>query len=197
MPIRRIEPDTPFTSRTVGARALWALVAAVAVLGAACGDSDDQVVLDNSAAAADAADEAAPDVEATSDDLAAVLEDAGLTTVATAVQSIDVEEIVGSDEFTFFAPNDDAFLALEAEAVADLLSDPTELLAVLRNHVVDRRIEAATLADMTDVTTIEGSTLPVDGTGDSVTVGEAVVVRSDIAVGDGVVHVIDGVLLPR
>jgi uncharacterized surface protein with fasciclin (FAS1) repeats len=190
----------PPAPRPPSARARWAvtaLVALVALLGAACADDDSgEVALDDSAEAADAADQAAPAVETASDDLAAALEEAGLSTVATAVRSIDVSEIVGSDEFTFFAPNDDAFLALDAETAADLLADPTQLLAILRNHAVDQRIEAAALADMTDVTTVEGSTLPVgDGEG-GVTVGEALVVESDIAVGDGVVHVIDGVLLP-
>jgi uncharacterized surface protein with fasciclin (FAS1) repeats len=196
MPTRRTAPDNPRSSRAVGARSLWALIAAVVLLGTACGDSDGDLVLDDSTDAADAADQAAPSVEAVSDDLATVLEDAGLSTVATAVRSIDVSEIVGGDEFTFFAPNDEAFQALDAEAAADLLADPAELLDVLRNHVVDQRIDAAALADMADLTTVEGSTLAVDAGGDTVTVGEAVIVESDIAVGDGVVHVIDGVLLP-
>jgi len=173
------------------------LVAGTLLLLVACGDSDDEIVLDDSTDVADAADEAAPEVDAASEELAAALESAGLSTVATAVRSIDVSEIVGSDEFTFFAPNDEAFLALEAGTAADLLADPTELLSVLRNHVVDERIEVVALSEMTEVTTVDGTAHRIDGDSESVTVGEAVVVEPDIAVGDGVVHVIDGVLLPR
>ena len=119
-----------------------------------------------------------------------------MTTLASAVEQIDVDELIGGETFTFFGPNDEAFLALTADDTADLLADPTALTDVLRNHLVAETIGAAELTEMATVTTLGGTSLPVVVDGDTVTVGGATVVATDIEAGDGVVHTIDQVILP-
>lgn len=128
--------------------------------------------------------------------LAETLRDNGLTTLATAVEQVDIEQLVGDEEFTLFAPNDEAFLGLTADDTADLLADPAQLEEILRNHVVEERIDATQLAEMGSVTTAGGETLSIVVDGDDVTVGRANVVATDIEAGSGVVHAIDQVLLP-
>ena len=143
----------------------------------------------------DSAD-AAEEVDARATQLAEVLRANDMNSLASAIEQVDLSEIVGDGEFTFFGPNDAAFLDLEADQLADLLSDPDQLIEVLRNHVVAERIDAATLTGMETVQTEAGASIAVSVEGDAVTVGDATVVGADIEVGDGLVHVVDGVLLP-
>ncbi|MEP6298762.1 MAG: fasciclin domain-containing protein, partial [Ilumatobacter sp.] len=88
-----------------------------------------------------------------------------------------------------------AFQTLDAEQMADLLSDDGRLEATLRNHVVSERIDAEALAGVTSVETVGGMTLPVAVEGDTITVGDATVVESDVAIDDGTVHVVDGLFV--
>lgn len=184
---------TNFTSLRV-------LTLAGALLAAsACGsDAVDDSIDDAENAGADVSeqvDAAADDVEATAGDLADVLEENGLESLASAVEEIDVAELVDSDEFTFFAPDDEAFRSLDADDIADLLADPEQLDDVLRRHVVGRAIDAAELAEMTSVETEGDTTLEVSVDGDTVMVGDATVSRTDIDVDNGVVHVVDRIFV--
>ncbi|MEZ5409860.1 MAG: fasciclin domain-containing protein [Acidimicrobiales bacterium] len=138
----------------------------------------------------------ASDAQAATDDLAAALRDNGLTNLATLIEQVDVTQIVGDGEFTLFAPDDGAFLGVAPDTAADLATDPSQVEAVLRNHVVKERIEASDLAERSSVTADSGNALAVAGSGDTLTVGGANVVTADIEAGDGVVHVIDKVLIP-
>jgi uncharacterized surface protein with fasciclin (FAS1) repeats len=128
------------------------------------------------------------------------------TTLVTAVQAAGLEETLrGPGPFTVFAPTDDAFAALPAGTVDTLLADPTgDLADILTYHVVDGAVMAADVAglDGQDVATVNGATFAVevgddggvsltDAAGNTVTV-----VQTDIAASNGVIHVIDGVLLP-
>ena len=128
------------------------------------------------------------------------------TTLVSAVQAAGLEETLrGPGPFTVFAPTDDAFTALPAGTLDTLLADPTgDLADILSYHVVDGAVMAADVAglDGQDVTTVNGATFTVevgddggvsltDATGNTVTV-----VQTDIAASNGVIHVIDGVLLP-
>ena len=128
------------------------------------------------------------------------------TTLVTAVQAAGLEETLrGPGPFTVFAPTDDAFAALPAGTVDTLLADPTgDLADILTYHVVDGAVMAADVAglDGQDVATVNGATFTVevgddggvsltDAAGNTVTV-----VQTDIAASNGVIHVIDGVLLP-
>lgn len=145
-------------------------------------------------------EEGVEDAEAAVEDIDIVqaLQDAGLTSVAAAVQTAGLEEeLANLPAFTVFAPDDQAFV----DFGADLESiDPAELQSVLAYHVIDQEIMSSDLEPGENtVTTLEGSELTVtvadDGT---VTVGDgATVTNPDVEVGEnGVVHVIDQVLQP-
>ena len=128
------------------------------------------------------------------------------TTLVSAVQAAGLEETLrGPGPFTVFAPTDEAFAALPAGTLDTLLADPTgDLADILTYHVVDGAVMAADVAglDGEEVPTVNGATFTVevgddggvsltDAAGNTVTV-----VQTDIAASNGVIHVIDGVLLP-
>lgn len=101
----------------------------------------------------------------------------------------------GEGPFTVFAPTNDAFMALPPETLAGLANDPAALQAVLTYHVVPGKIMAADLMDDAVVTTVNGSDITVDlDTG--VKINNANVIAADLEAGNGVVHVIDTVLVP-
>jgi len=122
------------------------------------------------------------------------------TTLVAAVQAAGLEETLrGDGPFTVFAPTDDAFAALPEGTVESLLEpeNQDQLVAVLTYHVVPGEVMAADAAGATvELATVEGSNVTVDGTGDGVTVNGANVVAADVAADNGVIHVIDAVILP-
>lgn len=168
-------------------------VAAIVVAAPACASSDEaeeavEDVVDGAEQSVDEADEA-------SSAIADALRENGLESIASAVQNIDFAELADSEEFTFFAPNDDAFQSLDAEDMADLLGDSGRLEDTLRGHIVDERIDAAALSEMTSVDTVGGTSLEVTVDGSDVSVGDANVVQTDVEIDDGVVHVVDGLFI--
>lgn len=98
--------------------------------------------------------------------------------------------------FTVFAPTEEAFAALPPGALDNLLANPDQLTQVLKLHVVAGNVTAAEVVNLTSVTTVEGSSLPVDTT-DGVRIGGAKVIVTDVAADNGVIHVIDAVILPQ
>ena len=129
------------------------------------------------------------------EDLQTALEEGDLSTIAQAIDVIGVERLIGSDEFTLLAPNNDAFQSLTPAQLADLLANPTELTDLLKNHLVAEKLTADDLRAMTSVETAAGTTLPVELDGDTLTIGGAEVLEADRDAGPGVIHVIDTVLL--
>ena len=120
----------------------------------------------------------------------------GFTTLVAALKAADlVDTRNGDGPFTVFAPTDDAFAALPEGALDGLLADPKALADVLTLHVVSGRTSAAEVVRLPSVATIQGTTLFID-TSDGVTVGGATVVQADVSASNGVIHVIDRVLLP-
>lgn len=117
--------------------------------------------------------------------LVAAIEAAGLT---------DALEQAGP--LTVFAPNNDAFAQLNQSDLTALLSDPTSLGDILEYHVVEGSYPSSELSDGDTLTTMEGTDLTVSVDGSTITVGGAEVVQPDIQAGNGVIHVIDGVLQP-
>lgn len=117
--------------------------------------------------------------------LVAAIEAAGLT---------DALEQAGP--LTVFAPNNDAFAQLNQSDLTALLSDPTSLGDILEYHVVEGSYPSSELSDGDTLTTMEGTDLTVNVDGSTITVGGAEVVQPDIQAGNGVIHVIDGVLQP-
>ena len=120
-------------------------------------------------------------------------------TLVAAVKAADlVDTLKGKGPFTVFAPTNAAFDALPAGTVESLLlpENKDQLTAILTYHVVPGEIMAADLAgQFVSVPTVNGETLTVDGR-EAVTVNGANVISADVEASNGVIHVIDSVLLP-
>jgi len=118
-------------------------------------------------------------------------------TLATALKAAGlVETLKGPGPFTVFAPTDEAFAKLPAGALDALLKDKAKLTAVLTYHVVPGKVMAADAAKLTSAKTVQGQSLKVDATS-GVKVDGAQVVKADIVASNGVIHVIDAVVMPR
>lgn len=122
----------------------------------------------------------------------------GFSTLVAALEAADlVTTLQGEGPFTVFAPTDDAFAALPAGLLDKLLlpENLESLTAILLYHVVDGAVYSSELTDG-DTVTLEGSSVTTLITSDGVTVNEANVTTADIAATNGVIHVIDQVLIP-
>ena len=121
-------------------------------------------------------------------------------TLVAAVQAAELVDVLKSDgPFTVFAPTDDAFAALPAGTVESLLKpeNKDQLVAVLTYHVVPGKVMSGDLAGQAlSVATVQGADVAVDATGGGVMINEATVVTADIGTSNGVIHVIDKVILP-
>lgn len=118
------------------------------------------------------------------------------TTLLAAVDAAGLgETLAAGGPFTVFAPSDGAFAKLPEGTVESLLADPEKLTAVLTYHVVPGRVTAADAAGLSSTPTVQGSELSISVDG-GVHVGDASVVSADIEASNGLIHVIDRVLLP-
>lgn len=121
-------------------------------------------------------------------------------TLVAAVQAAGlVDTLKGPGPFTVFAPTDEAFAKLPAGTVDDLLKpeNKDKLVAVLTYHVVPGKVMAADVAGKeTKAKTVQGSEVTINGT-NGVTVDGAKVIQADIVADNGVIHVIDAVILPK
>ncbi len=121
------------------------------------------------------------------------------TLVAAVTAAGLVDTLKGEGPFTVFAPTDEAFAALPAGTVEDLVKpeNKDKLTAILTLHVLSGAVHSADISGKTlSPASVNGEALDVDGT-DGVTVNGANVVTADIACTNGVIHVIDAVLLPK
>ncbi len=117
-------------------------------------------------------------------------------TLVAAVQAAGLEETLrGDGPFTVFAPTDEAFAALPEGTVEGLLADPEALAAILTYHVVAGKVMSGDLSDNMMATTVNGSDIMVSMMG-GVMVNDANVVSADIEASNGVIHVIDKVIMP-
>ena len=191
-----------------------ALAGTLALLGAACGDDDDSA--DEATATtesgagqdtsgmsdADEGEASASEQPDTVVDVAA--SDQSFSTLVTAVDAAGLAGTLSGDgPFTVFAPVNDAFAALPAGTVDTLLApeNKAQLTSVLSYHVVPSKVLSSDLSDGMTVMTVQGQPLTVGVQGDAVTLTDASgntasVVQADVEAGNGVVHVIDHVLLP-
>jgi len=120
------------------------------------------------------------------------------TTLAKALGAADlVTTLKGKGPFTVFAPTDAAFAKLPAGTLDALLKDKAKLTAVLTYHVVAGKVLAKDVVKLTSAKTVEGGEVKIVTTGGKVTVDGANVVKTDIEASNGVIHVIDTVLLPK
>jgi len=118
------------------------------------------------------------------------------TTLLAAVDAAGLgETLADGGPFTVFAPSDEAFAKLPGGTVESLLADPAKLTDVLTYHVVPGRVFAAEAAMLSSAPTLQGTDLPLAANG-GVEVGDAHVVAADLQASNGVIHVIDRVLLP-
>jgi len=110
-----------------------------------------------------------------------------------------VDTLKGPGPFTVFAPTDEAFAKLPAGALADLLKpeNKARLQSVLTYHVVPGKVMSGEVVKLNSATTVEGSTIRIKADSDGVMVNNAHVVKADIVASNGVIHVIDNVILPE
>lgn len=186
--------------------ALVAVAAAAALTLAACGSSTDEATSEPTAAASEEA--AAEEMVEESGDMAADPAAAGtivdvatgagqFSTVLAAVQAAGLTETLnGAGPFTVFAPRDEAFAALPAGLVDALLlpENKDALTKILTYHVVPGTVMSADIADG-EVATVEGQNVTLS-TADGVTVNGAKVIQADVVASNGVIHVIDTVIVP-
>lgn len=106
------------------------------------------------------------------------------------------DTLAGPGPFTVFAPTDEAFAKLAPGTVEALLKDPPKLKAILLYHVVSGKVWAADVMKITTAPTVQGQSITIN-TINGVRINDAKVVQADIPASNGVIHVIDSVLLPR
>jgi uncharacterized surface protein with fasciclin (FAS1) repeats len=123
--------------------------------------------------------------------------DAGtFTTLIAAIDRAGLEStLAGEGPFTVFAPSDEAFAQLPDGTVDSLLAEPAKLAQVLTYHVVPGRVTAADVVGLTTAPTVNGEELPVSVDG-GIHVDGARVISADIEASNGIIHVVDRVLLP-
>jgi uncharacterized surface protein with fasciclin (FAS1) repeats len=127
------------------------------------------------------------------------LDDMGdFTTLLTAAEAADLAGTLADDQpFTLFAPTDAAFDALPEGTLDDLLADPEGLLTpVLEYHVANAELYAEDVVVLPSIATLEGTPLEVTVDGSVVSVDGATITEADIIASNGVIHVIDAVLIP-
>lgn len=107
-----------------------------------------------------------------------------------------VDTLKGEGPFTVFAPTDEAFAKLPAGTLESLLNDKEKLTAILTYHVVPGDVRAADVVKLDSAKTVQGQSVKIKA-GDGVTVDGANVVKTDIVASNGVIHVIDSVILPQ
>jgi uncharacterized surface protein with fasciclin (FAS1) repeats len=120
-------------------------------------------------------------------------------TLAAALQAAGlVETLKGNGPFTVFAPTDEAFAKLPAGTVENLLKpeNKEKLKAILTYHVVAGKVMAADVVKLKTAKTVQGTTVDISTMGGKVKVDNANVVKTDIAASNGVIHVIDTVIMP-
>jgi uncharacterized surface protein with fasciclin (FAS1) repeats len=121
-------------------------------------------------------------------------------TLAAALQAADlVGTLKGAGPFTVFAPTDEAFAKLPAGTVENLLKpeNKAKLVAVLTYHVVPGAVMAAQVTKLPSAKTVNGALLTIQAMGGKVTVENATVSKADVIASNGVIHVIDTVMLPK
>lgn len=121
-------------------------------------------------------------------------------TLAAALDAADlVETLKGKGPFTVFAPTDEAFAKLPEGTLEDLLKpeNKAQLVAILTYHVVPGKLMAADVVKLSKAKTVQGSEVKITVEGDKVMVDNANVTKTDIDCKNGVIHVIDAVILPK
>jgi uncharacterized surface protein with fasciclin (FAS1) repeats len=118
-------------------------------------------------------------------------------TLATALEAAGlIATLKGEGPFTVFAPTDEAFAKIPEADLKALIADKEKLTKVLTYHVVAGKIMAADVVKLKNAKTVEGQSITID-TSDGVKVDNAKVIKTDVMATNGVIHVIDTVLMPK
>jgi uncharacterized surface protein with fasciclin (FAS1) repeats len=143
-------------------------------------------------------DEHSHAAEASTSDIVGVASSAGTfnTLLAAAKAAGLVDTLQSKGPFTVFAPTDDAFAKLPAGTVDNLLANPDKLKQVLLYHVVPGKVTASEVVGLSSATTAEGSDIAITVQGDTVMINNARVTQADVMASNGVIHVIDTVIVP-
>jgi len=168
----------PFRRRKI---ALFTLPLALTLALGACDDDDNPMASEDPGTIVETAQAAG-----SFSTLLAALDAAGLTSALEA-----------EGPFTVFAPTDEAFAAIDSEVLNDLLADSELLTAVLTYHVVPGLFTAEDVAGLTDAVTLNGKSVALSFDGSTVKVDGATVTATDIEASNGIIHVIDQVILPE
>jgi uncharacterized surface protein with fasciclin (FAS1) repeats len=143
---------------------------------------------------------ASADSRAAQKDIVQTAVDAGqFKTLAAALGAANlVDTLKGSGPFTVFAPTDEAFAKLPAGTVENLLKpeNKDQLVAILTYHVVPGKVMAADVVKLKEAKTVNGKMVDIKTKGDAVMVNDAKVTATDIGASNGVIHIIDTVILP-
>ena len=121
-------------------------------------------------------------------------------TLVAAVQAADLVETLKSEgPFTVFAPTDDAFAKLGDEAIQDLLKpeNKEKLVAILTYHVVPGKVMAKDVVSLSEAATVQGQSVEIAVNDGAVSIDGATVIKADVEASNGVIHVIDAVILPE
>ncbi|MBK5111815.1 MAG: fasciclin domain-containing protein [Thermoleophilia bacterium] len=167
---------------------------------AACGSDDDDSSSDGAATTSESTDSSSSSSEASQDIVQLAASNEDLSTLVDALTAADlVETLEGDGPFTVFAPTNEAFDALPPEELERLLkpANQDELANILTYHVVSGDVMASDLSDGQKIETVQGDKLTVKINGDKVMINDATVVQADVEASNGVVHVIDAVLIPQ
>lgn len=128
---------------------------------------------------------------------AIVSNDPNFSTLLAAVKAAGLVETLSSPgPFTVFAPTNAAFAKIPQADLNALLNDPAALKSVLLYHVVPGKVTASQVTGLTSATTVNGADLNISASGGMVMINDATVTKADIMASNGVIHVIDTVLMP-
>lgn len=182
---------------------LISLLAILSLVVAACGESEsasaDTVSTDTTVAATETTEamEEDDDMAESNTIVDIAVADGRFDTLVTAVTEAGlVDTLSGEGPFTVLAPTDDAFAALPEGLLDTVLADQDLLTSILTYHVIDGAVPAATVVTLDGATTLQGEDITIVVDGDTVTINGATVVITDIEASNGIIHVIDAVLLP-
>jgi len=172
------------------------MVASVAMAGGTCGSESKASKVETNGGIIQTA--SMTTTTATADIIDTAVAAGSFKTLATALQAAGlIDALKGPGPFTVFAPTDEAFAKIPAADLNALLADKEALTKVLTYHVVSGTVLAADVVKLTQATTLEGSTLKIKVNPQGVRVDKANVIRTDVIASNGVIHVIDTVLMPK
>ena len=176
---------------------IYAVAVALMIFATACAP----VATPAAAPAAEPTATAAAEAEApaaTADIVDTAVAAGSFTTLVAAVEAAGlVETLKGEGPFTVFAPTDDAFAAIPAETLTALLADPSgDLTQILLYHVVPGKVMAADVTDGLEAATVQGAPVTFSVADGAVKINDATIVTTDIETSNGVIHVIDAVIMP-